>query len=286
MPEHTSWLSYVPGYHALEHAIAALGGSWLFGHAVLAQHIAAILLVALVMFLLSLAARGQLARAGDDILPEDRLSARTLMELLLERLLATMQFAMPYEAAMRHFRLVGTLGFFVLFSNLLGLIPGFLPPTENYNTTFACATIVFVYYNFYAFYKLGLGHLAHMANPVGEPWGWFLAPLFLPVELISHCVRPVSLSVRLLCNIAGDHLVLAVFIGLFPLILPLPFMALGLFVALVQTFIFLLLSCVYIGEVEAIVAHHQHHAAHEHAGHEAAGHALASQEHGAAAHHG
>jgi F0F1-type ATP synthase membrane subunit a len=95
-----------------------------------------------------------------------------------------------------------------------------------------------------------------MANPVGEPWGWFLAPLFLPVEIISHCIRPVSLSVRLLCNIAGDHLVMGVFVGIFPLLLPLPFLALGLFVAVIQVFIFTLLSCVYIGEVEAIVEHH------------------------------
>jgi F-type H+-transporting ATPase subunit a len=104
-----------------------------------------------------------------------------------------------------------------------------------------------------------------MANPVGEPWGWFLAPIFLPVELISHCVRPVSLSVRLLCNIAGDHLVLGVFIGLaamifggLPILLPIPFLALGLFVALVQTFVFTLLSCVYIGEVEHNIEHHAH----------------------------
>ena len=126
---------------------------------------------------------------------------------------------------------------------------------------------MFVYYNFYAFKRLGLGHLGHMANPVGERWAWAMAPLFLPVEIISHCIRPVSLSVRLLCNIAGDHLVLGVFIGIFPLLLPIPFVALGLFVALVQTFIFVLLSCVYIGEVEANVEHHL--AAHGH-GHESA----------------
>jgi F-type H+-transporting ATPase subunit a len=101
-----------------------------------------------------------------------------------------------------------------------------------------------------------------MANPVGESWGWILAPIFLPIELISHFVRPISLAVRLLCNMAGDHLVLAVFIGVFPFLLPIPFMALGLFVSLVQTFIFALLSCVYIGEVENIVAEHEAHHGH------------------------
>ena len=162
------------------------------------------------------------------------------------------------RAALRHFWIVAPLAFFILFSNLLGLVPGFLPPTESFNTTFACGAIVFLYYNIDALRRMGFGHIAHMANPVGEPWGWILAPLFLPVELISHCIRPVSLSVRLLCNIAGDHLVLGVFVGIAPFLLPIPFMALGLFVALVQTFIFTLLSCVYIGEVEANVAHHEH----------------------------
>jgi len=281
MPHGESWLSlFVPGVHALEHFVEGFGPSWGFGYAVHVQHLASMILVSLVMFALTAAARGQLAAAGGDILPEKRLSARTIVELLLSGLLSVMQFAMPYEAALRHFRVVGSLAGFILFSNLLGLIPGFVPPTESFNTTFACATVVFLYYNGYAFYRLGLGHLAHMANPVGEPWGWFLAPLFLPLELISHCIRPVSLAVRLMCNISGDHLVMGVFLGMVPFIVPIPFLALGLFVAFVQTFVFTLLSCVYIGEVEANVAHHHH--AHEHAHHDGAGHGGAGQ---VAAHH-
>jgi F-type H+-transporting ATPase subunit a len=269
MPEHTSWLNWFPGFAQLEGALHH-EHSWMFHGPVHVQHVAAILLVTALMLALALTARAQLARAGDDVLPDGSLTARNLMELLMEGAVSVMSFAMPREAALRHFWIVGSLGFFLLFSNLLGLVPGFLPPTENFNTTFACGTVVFVYYNFYAFKKLGLGHLAHMANPVGEPWGWLLAPLFLPVEIISHFIRPISLSVRLLCNIAGDHLVLMVFVGIFPLFLPIPFVALGLFVALVQVFIFVLLSSVYIGEVEANVAHHEH--AHHGHGHEAAAH--------------
>jgi F-type H+-transporting ATPase subunit a len=264
MPEHHSWLNFVPGYGAFEHWLHHFGPGWLFQNPVHAQHVAAMVLVLVMMTALALAARSGLSRAKD-ILPDEKLTARNVVELIMETLISVMQFTMSRQAAIRHFWLVGTLAFFILFSNLLGLIPGFLPPTENFNTTFACGTLTFIYYNFYAFKKLGLGHLAHMANPVGEWWGWFMAPLFLPVEIISHCIRPVSLSVRLLCNIAGDHLVLAVFVGIFPLILPIPFIALGLFVALVQTFIFTLLSCVYIGEVEANVEHHLH--AHAHGAH-------------------
>lgn len=263
MPPHTSWLNFVPGYEALAHALHDAGPGWLFSDPVHAQHIAAMLLVLLFLTVLALLARMGLSKA-DGILPDKTLTPRAFVEFLIESGLNIMQFTMSREAALRHFWLIGTLGFFILFSNLLGLIPGFLPPTENFNTTLACGVIVFIYYNFYAFWKLGLGHLAHMANPVGEWWGWFMAPLFLPVEIISHCIRPVSLSVRLLCNIAGDHLVLGVFVGITPILLPIPFLALGLFVALVQTFIFVLLSCVYIGEVEANIEHHHQHA-HGHA---------------------
>ena len=194
MPHGESWLSYFPGYHSMEETIGAFGSSWLFHGPVHAQHLAAILLTALVMLLLSIRARAQLLKAQGDILPDRKLTARNVVELMMEGLLTIMQFAMHQAASIRHFWIIGTLGFFILFSNLLGLIPGFIPPTENFNTTFACGTIVFVYYNFQAFRRLGLGHLAHMANPVGEWWGWFLAWLFLPVEVISHCIRPVSLS--------------------------------------------------------------------------------------------
>lgn len=262
MPEGQSWLSLIPRYDAAQHAADSMHG--VMGGHVVVQHLAAMLLVSLILLVISVMARGQLASAGDDILPEDRFSPRMIVELVMKFVLYVMQFTMPYKTALKHFPLVGTLGFFILFSNLLGLIPGFLPPTENFNTTFACGTIVFVYYQLYGLFKLGAGHIAHMANPVGEPWGYFLAPLFLPVELVSHCVRPVSLSVRLLCNVAGDHMIMAVFVGIFPLLLPLPFLGLGLFVSFMQAFIFMLLSSVYIGEVEANIEHHLHAHGHAH----------------------
>lgn len=271
MPEHHSWFNFLPGYLTLEHAIGALSGGdgFIFDEKVLVQHVTAAILVVLVLALFSFSARRGLdKRAAGDVLPDAKLTPRNMMELLMEGILQVMEFAMSRKAALRHFWLIGPMATFILFSNLLGLIPGFLPPTDNFNTTLACSSVVFVYYNAEGLRRLGWHHIEHMANPVGEPWGWFLAPLFLPVEMISHMIRPLSLSVRLLCNIAGDHLVLAVFIGIFPFLLPIPFMALGLFVAVVQTFVFILLSCVYIAEVEANVEHMEH-AAH---GHEAAAH--------------
>lgn len=260
MPHGLTWLSFLPGFNELEHFIESFGGGWLFGTPAHAQHLLAILLVSLFLTVLALLARAGLGPAKDEVLPDAKLTPRNFVEVLMEGVFTIMEFAMSRRAALRHFWLIGPLTFFILFSNLLGLVPGFLPPTENFNTTFACATLVFVYYNIYALVNLGPSYFAHMANPVGEPWGWFLAPIFFPIELISHVVRPITLGIRLLCNMAGDHLVLGVFIGIFPLLLPIPFMALGLFVSLVQTLIFSMLSCVYLGEIEHMIEEHHHHA--------------------------
>ena len=200
MPPHHSWLNYIPGYDKLDAWAHHQGPGYLFKEPVHIQNVAAMLLVVMVMLLLAIAARRGLSRAKD-VLPDATLTSRNVVELIMETLLSVMQFTMSREAAIRHFWIVGTLAFFILFSNLLGLVPGFLPPTENFNTTFACGTVTFVYYNFYAFRKMGLGHIAHMANPVGEWWGWFMAPLFLPVEIISHCIRPDES----LCEAAVQH---------------------------------------------------------------------------------
>ena len=180
MPHPPLWLEYLPGYTALESTVKSFGDTWLLGsHHVHVQHVAAILLVSLVMLVFSVFARRGLDQKGEGVLPDDTLTARNAMELVIETLLGVMQSAMSREAAIRHFWIVMPLAMFILFSNLLGLIPGFLPPTESFNTTFACATVVFIYYNAYGLLKLGWAHIAHLANPVGEPWGWFLAPLFL-----------------------------------------------------------------------------------------------------------
>ncbi|RYF04349.1 MAG: ATP synthase F0 subunit A, partial [Deltaproteobacteria bacterium] len=155
----------------------------------------------------------------------------------------------------RYFPMLATFTLFIFVSNVLGLIPGFAPPTDNWNTTFACGIFVFIYYNYHGIRTHGLGHIAHMANPVGEPWGWLLAPLMFPIELVSHCARPFSLGVRLAANMVGDHAVLLGFLGLVPILVPLPFMVLGLMVSLIQTLVFVLLSMIYIGMATAD-AHH------------------------------
>ena len=147
---------------------------------------------------------------------------------------------------------IGTAGLFILTSNLLGNIPGFTPPTANLNTNVALAVTVFVYYNYSGIRKHGLvNYLKHFCGPV-----WWLAPLMFPIEFIGHLARPVSLSIRLFGNMFGEESVITILLALIWLVMPYfiwlgIMLPLSLFTAAVQTFIFIMLSMVYIaGAVE------------------------------------
>jgi F-type H+-transporting ATPase subunit a len=135
----------------------------------------------------------------------------------------------------------GTLAGFIFFNNAVGLIPGFNPPTDQFNTTIVLGLTAFITYNILGIKEHGASYVKQFLGPA-----WYLAWLMLPIEIISHLVRPLSLALRLFGNITGDHKVGGVFFSLVPLIVPLPFLALGLFVAGIQTFVFLLLTLVYI----------------------------------------
>lgn len=149
----------------------------------------------------------------------------------------------------KYLPLVGTLALYIFFSNILGLIPGFKSPTSSLNTTASCALVVFIYYNYQGIREHGAwNYIRHFMGPgLGEkniPW---LAPLMFPVEIISHVARPLSLSMRLFGNIMGEDLVLAVLmVYITPLLVPLPMMFMAVFTSLIQTFIFVLLTCLYL----------------------------------------
>jgi len=136
----------------------------------------------------------------------------------------------------------GTLFVFILFSNLMGVIPGFESPTMYPPVTAGCAIATFCYYNLMGLRELGVGtYLAHFAGPI-----WWLAWLMLPIELISHMARPVSLSVRLYANMHAGEQVTLVFLGLTYFLAPAIFMGLHVFVSLLQAYIFVLLSMMYV----------------------------------------
>ncbi|MBI4041598.1 MAG: F0F1 ATP synthase subunit A [Deltaproteobacteria bacterium] len=174
------------------------------------------------------------------LIPDAQLTLFSFFDVLVEKLLSLVASIMGHGGK-KYFPLMATLFIFILFCNLLGLIPGFLPPTNNLNTNLACALSVFIYYNIQGLKTHGLGYLKHFLGPV-----MWLAPIMVIIELISHVVRPASLSIRLFGNISGDHMVLNIFSGLAPVGVPVIFMFLGLFVSVIQAFVFTLLSMVYL----------------------------------------
>lgn len=133
--------------------------------------------------------------------------AQNLMEMVLEQFHQILDEVIG-AGGRRYLPLVGTLGLFILTSNLMGLVPGMASPTANLNTTAACALIVFFTYHVIGVRKQGLiPYLKHFAGPVPGP----LKPLMFVIEVISHLARPLSLSLRLFGNMAGGHILIAIF---------------------------------------------------------------------------
>jgi F-type H+-transporting ATPase subunit a len=149
---------------------------------------------------------------------------------------------------------IGTVGLFILFCNLLGLIPGLMSPTAKLNVTIGCALSVFFYYHGQGIKAQGFfKYLKHFMGPIPA-----IAPLMIPIELISHFSRIVSLSIRLFSNIFAEEVLIVVIASIIPLFLPLPFMALSIFTAVLQAFVFILLTCIYLASA---VEQEEEHAA-------------------------
>jgi F-type H+-transporting ATPase subunit a len=161
---------------------------------------------------------------------------------------------------LKYFPVVMTFAVLILVSNLMGLFPLFMSPTAATSVTFALGLSSFLYYNYIGISENGLfRHLKHFAGPI-----WWIAPLIFPIEVISNLIRPFSLGIRLFGNLFADEKVLETVSNLVPpytwWLVPIPLMVLSVFVAVVQTFVFILLSQLYISEVSH--APHDSHAAH------------------------
>lgn len=226
--EHSfTWLSLIPG----------------LGHAPI--HVVTAIFVALVLVLTTAIARGQLTKAvkgpSGGIIPDQKMTMKNFFEIVAEGLYKLTESVMGPHDTPIYFPVIGTLFVFIFASNIIGLIPGFLPPTDNLNTTLALGFFVFIFYNIAGLRAHGLAYLKHFLGPV-----LMLAPLMLVIELASHIFRPISLALRLRGNIMGDHVVLGIFSGLVPYLLPVIFYGLGVFVAFVQAFVFCLMTMVYI----------------------------------------
>ena len=272
MGEHSTWFELIPGVANLEQFTKAYLSRTQIGVATFPSHysithVLSILLVVIFAIIGGVVFSGaaKQARAGgkDALVPPREFGLRNLFELFAEAVLGVAEGVMGPENARRFLPLIGTLAFFIFFSNCLALLPGFAPPTATLNTNLAIALTVFVLTHYFGIKEHGLAYFKHFLGPV-----IWLAPLMLPIELVSHIARPRSLSMRLLGNIAADHKVVFTFFALVPLLLPVPFLVLGVMVAVVQTLVFCLLTMVYIqGAVSHEHGdddHHAHAEAHAH----------------------
>ena len=256
MDPHATWFDFIPGYGALRdglHGPLARTWVWQVFQTTNFQIVHVMCALVVLAFLAFGAVRYSTAVSGSGdagLVPPPKLGLRNLFEVLADTVLGLMAGVMGEKAAKRYLPLVGTLFMFILFSNLLGLIPGFLPPTDSLKTNLALSVSVFVLSHIFGVREHGPKYFKHFLGPI-----WWLIPLMLPIELISHIARPVSLSMRLLGNIVGDHKLVLVFFGIFPLLLPVPFMVMGVLVCVVQAVVFSLLTTVYISQA---VAHEEH----------------------------
>jgi F-type H+-transporting ATPase subunit a len=209
------------------------------------NHVVHAVLIAILMVVTMAIARVSLMREmkkeNGGIVPPATLTYRNFFEILAEKLFGLCEQVLGLHEAKVYYPFIGTLFCFIFFSNLIGSIPGFTPPTENLNTTMALGAFVFLYYNFQGLRVNGLSYLKHFLGPV-----LWLAPLMLVIEVASHIFRPLSLGLRLRGNIMGDHVVHGVFSALVPIGLPVIFLGLGVFVAFIQAFVFCLMTMVYI----------------------------------------
>jgi F-type H+-transporting ATPase subunit a len=214
------------------------------------SHVLEAILVALFLIFGAFAYKGATS-TRDALVPPSRFNLRNLFEMFCEGVLNTMEGVMGKKNAVKYLPFIGSLAFFIFFCNALALLPGFAPPTDTLKTNLALALLVFLATHYFGVREHGAKYFKHFLGPI--PW---LIPLMLPIELISHIARPVSLSMRLMGNMASDHKVVATFTTLIPLLVPVPFLVLGTLVVVVQTLVFCLLSMVYISMA---VAHEEHH---------------------------
>jgi len=262
MGDHSTWFHLIPIFQNIEtwskhylgretFLVGLIGPShYTITHVVLAIFVALVLIIGAVIYRSSL--RGE---AKQRLVPAKKFGVRNLFELVLETLLGLAENVLGRKNAERYFPLLGTLVCFILFTNLLGLVPGFLPATDTLKTNFALSVLVFAMYHVWGVKAHGIAYFKHFLGPIIKWYALPLMILMLMIEIISHCARPISLALRLMGNMAADHKVVAAFFILIPILVPLPFMLLGILVCIVQTLVFTLLTMVYI---DLAVAHEEH----------------------------
>ncbi len=230
MAEHFNWVQFIPGVNHHN------------------QHIATLVVSSTVLIAIGLYSRVRLGAGENAIVPTKNFSVRGIFEGLCEFIdgLGELVIGHGHE---NYSALFASIFVFILFNNLVGLLPGMTPATDNINTTFALGLFTFVMYHAYGAHAHGFGYVKQFLGPI-----WWMAAIIGPIEIISHMVRPFTLGLRMMGNIQGDHAVLGAFLNMVPVGVPAVFYGLGLFVCFMQAFVFTVLSMVYV----AMATSHDH----------------------------
>lgn len=235
--KHFSWYEQFPQYNQLNEWLVSVG-VLKEGHS--AQHMISLTLASAFLIGVAYMVKRRYANPETNVIPSRRFGLIPALEIIIEWLHNLTRETIGHGADRHAPLLIGTF-LFIFTANVMGIIPGFPPPTTTIATNFAMAGVIFVYYNYAGFKEHGIAYLKQLAGPV-----IWLAWLMIPIELISHIVRPVSLSMRLAGNMTGDHAVLSAFTDMTYVGIPVIFVGLGIFICFVQAFVFTLLSMIYV----------------------------------------
>ncbi len=236
---HYTWLEHIPGVSGFFESVG-LGG---FASAIIHAWVLAFGLISLAL-LGRMKLNAVIAQSDTSkYIPDSQLSVRNFWELFVGGLYNLLESVLGHDARNPfYYMLLAGMFIYILFGNLMGLIPGLAAPTGEFNTNLSMALIVLVVFNAVGLMKNGIHHITHLFGPV-----WWLAPLIFTVEALGmFIVRPFSLTLRLTGNMFGDHMVFGIMSDLLPPVIPSIFLGLGAFVSFIQALVFTLLSAVYI----------------------------------------
>lgn len=221
------------------------------------DHILTFIIVLVLMTLVGFYYASKTKNIEASVIPDKGITSKNIIEMYGSFIYTQARAVLGEKDAAKYYPFVATLFIIIFICNMIGFIPGTLPPTENINTTLALGVFSFVFFNAKGCKELGVkNYIAHFAGPL-----WYMAILIFPIEIISTCIRPISLALRLQGNMFGDHMVLGTFSNLAPLLVPIVFMLLGTLVSFIQAYVFTMLSMVYIS---LATAHHDHGEEHAH----------------------
>ncbi|MFN7905046.1 MAG: F0F1 ATP synthase subunit A [Pseudobdellovibrionaceae bacterium] len=223
------------------------------------EHTATLAAASSLIILSGVVAKMALGKGEAAIVPTDKISVRAFYETLTAWIYGLCEKIIGHHGKV-YAPLFAAIFATVFLNNIVGLLPGMTPATENLNTTLAMGIIIFLFFNYEGIRAQGfINYIKHFGGPVGGMPLVMAIPMFLlifPIEIISTFVRPVSLGFRLANVMTGDHVVMGAFAGMVPYIVPIPFYLFGLFVCFIQAFVFTLMSMVYVA---LATSHEEHH---------------------------